>query len=124
MEINATGGLLNVIETVNKDLENTKKRESSQVEETVKETSSQVEEAQDLTNHQNVISEGWKLGGGDSVNTLTGSVSVAASQSNTVTSEGWKVDEEISNPQTQAEEDVGHGDQCHWWPPQCDRNCQ
>ena len=97
MEINATGGLLNLIETVNKDLENTKKRESSQVEETVKETSSQVEEAQDLTNHQNVISEGWKLGGGDSVNTLTGSVSVADSQSNTVstvTSEGWKVDEQ------------------------------
>ena len=35
--------------------------------------------------------------GGDSVNTLTGSVSVADSQSNTVstvTSEGWKVDEQ------------------------------
>ena len=53
-----------------------------------------------------VIPEGWKLGGGDSVNTLTGSVSVAASQSNTVTSEGWKVDEEISTPQTLAEEEV------------------
>ena len=31
-----------------------------------------------------VIPEGWKVGGGDSVNTLTGSVSVAGSQSNTV----------------------------------------
>ena len=52
-----------------------------------------------------VTPEGWKLRRGGCVNTQTGSVGVADPQSNTVTPEGWKVGE-ASVPDGWKSEDI------------------